>query len=87
MQTSGLQNQGSGDADHNGWRFYDELYDQTPHTPTEQAKIIAYIPTWRKDEGFNYANDEMYQYITHGIIAFLTFSEINLGEFEPELSQ
>jgi CDP-glycerol glycerophosphotransferase (TagB/SpsB family) len=50
MQTSGLQNQGSGDADHNGWRFYDELYDQTPHTPTEQAKIIAYIPTWRKDE-------------------------------------
>jgi len=75
---------GVGDADHNGWRFYDELYDQTPHTPTEQAKIIAYIPTWRKKEGFNYANDEMYRYITHGIIAFLTFSEINLGEFNPD---
>jgi GH18 family chitinase len=74
---------GVGDADHNGWRFYDELYDLTPHTPTEQAKIIAYIPTWRKKEGFNYSNDEMYQHITHGIVAFLMFSEINLGEFEP----
>jgi GH18 family chitinase len=60
------------------------LYDQTPHTPTEQAKVIAYIPTWRKREEFNYANDEMYRYITHGIIAFLQFSEINLGEFEPK---
>ncbi len=74
---------GVGDADHNGWRFYDELYDQTLHTPTEQAKIIAYIPTWRKEEGFNYANDVMYRYITHGIISFLMFSETNLGEFEP----
>jgi GH18 family chitinase len=74
---------GVGDADQNGWRFYDELYDLTPHTPTTQAKIIAYIPTWRKKEGFNYANDEMYQYITHGIIAFLMFSETNLGAFEP----
>src|SRR6476469_1108697 len=73
---------GVGDADQNGWRFYDELYDQTPHTPTQQAKIIAYIPTWRKEEEFNYANDEMYQYITHGIIAFLMFSEINIGEFD-----
>lgn len=74
---------GIGDADHNGWRFYDELYDQTPHPLTTQAKIIAYIPTWRKQEGFNYANDEMYQYVTHGIIAFLMFDETNLGEFEP----
>jgi GH18 family chitinase len=74
---------GVGDADHNGWRFYDELYDQTPHTATEQAKIIAYIPIWRKKEEFNYANDEMYQYITHGIIAFLMFSETNSGEFDP----
>lgn len=74
---------GVGDADHNGWRFYDELYDQTAHKSTTQAKIIAYIPTWRKKEGFNYANDEMYQYITHGIIAFLMFSETNLGTFEP----
>ncbi|MEG3904071.1 glycoside hydrolase family 18 protein [Microcoleus sp. B4-C5] len=75
---------GVGDADHNGWRFYDELYDQTSHTPTAQAKIIAYIPTWRKKEGFNYANDEMYRYITHGIVSFLMFSEVNLGEFEPK---
>jgi GH18 family chitinase len=66
-----------------GWAFYDELYDQTPHTPTEQVKIIAYIPTWRKEEGFNYANDEMYRYISHGIISFLMFSETNLGEFDP----
>ncbi|MBD2413938.1 hypothetical protein FACHB389_19505 [Nostoc calcicola FACHB-389] len=74
---------GVGDAKNNGWRFYDELYDQTPHTATEQAKIIAYIPTWRKKEEFNYANEEMYQYITHGIVAFLMFSETNLGEFDP----
>lgn len=74
---------GVGDADHNGWRFYDELYDLTPHTPTQEAKIIAYIPTWRKKEGFNYANAEMYRHITHGIVAFLMFSETNLGEFDP----
>ncbi len=75
---------GVGDADHNGWRFYDELYDQTSHTPTQKARIIAYIPTWRKKEGFDYANDEMYRYITHGIVSFLMFSETNLGEFEPK---
>lgn len=75
---------GVGDAGHNGWRFYDELYDETPHTPTEQAKIIAYIPTWRKEEGFDYAKGEIYQYITHGIVAFLMFSETNLGEFDSK---
>jgi GH18 family chitinase len=75
---------GVGDANNNGWRFYDELYDLTPHTPTEQAKIIAYIPTWRTVEGFNYSNDEMYRYITHGIVSFLMFSENNPGEFEPK---
>jgi hypothetical protein len=75
---------GVGDADHNGWRLYDELYDQTPHTPTPQAKIIGYIPTWRKKEGFNYANDMIYQNITHGIIAFLMFSETVLGEFDRQ---
>lgn len=73
---------GVGDASENGWRFHDELYDQTPHTPTEQVKIIAYIPTWRRAEGFNYSDDEMYQNITHGIVAFLTFSTASLGEFD-----
>ena len=71
-----------GDANKNGWRFFDELYDVTPHAVTQQAKIIAYIPVWRNAEGFNYANDEMYQHITHGIVSFLTFSETALGEFE-----
>ncbi|KUL24435.1 glycoside hydrolase family 18 protein [Streptomyces regalis] len=74
---------GVGDANTNGWRFFDELYDQTAHTPVQQSKIIAYIPTWRKAEGFDYGNGEMYQYITHGIIAFLTFSQSSLGEFDP----
>lgn len=73
---------GVGDANTNGWRFFDELYDQSAHTPVQQSKIIAYIPTWRKAEGFDYGNGEMYQYITHGIIAFLTFSQSNLGEFD-----
>lgn len=73
---------GVGDANSNGWRFFDELYDQTPHQPTGQAKIIAYIPTWRKTEGFDYANPEMYRYITHGIVSFLTFHETKLGEFD-----
>jgi GH18 family chitinase len=71
-----------GDAAHNGWRFYDELYDQTSVAPTDQAKVIAYIPCWRQKEGFNYSNDEIYRYITHGIVAFLTFSETTLGEFD-----
>ena len=66
-----------------GWALYDELYDVTSSSSTEPAKIIAYIPTWRKKEGFDYKNSEMYRYITHGVIAFLMFSETNLGEFEP----
>ncbi|MGW4528047.1 glycoside hydrolase family 18 protein [Amycolatopsis sp. NPDC004378] len=74
---------GAGDANSNGWRFFDELYDQTPHAKTDKAKIIAYIPTWRKAEGFGYGNFEMYQYLTHGIIAFLTFSETNPGGLDP----
>ena len=49
---------GVGNADDNGWRFYDELYDQTPHSPTTQANVIAYIPTWRKKEEFNHTNGE-----------------------------
>jgi len=73
---------GVGDANSNGWRFFDELYDRTPHEPTGQAKVIAYIPTWRKAEGFNYANAEMYRYLTHGLISFLTFHETRLGEFD-----
>lgn len=67
-----------------GWELYDELYDQTAHTPTEQAKIIAYIPTWKKQAGFNYSMDEMYRYITHGIISFLMFDENKLGEFTSQ---
>ncbi|MFI1952941.1 glycoside hydrolase family 18 protein [Streptomyces xinghaiensis] len=74
---------GVGDANTNGWRFFDELYDETSNTPAQQSKVIAYIPTWRTAEGFDYGNGEMYQYITHGIIAFLTFSETNPGEFDP----
>ncbi|MBD2255508.1 glycosyl hydrolase family 18 protein [Nostoc parmelioides] len=65
-----------------GWTLYDELYNETTTNQTEQAKVIAYIPTWRKQEGFNYSNAEIYQSITHGIISFLMFSETNLGEFE-----
>ena len=73
---------GVGDPNGNGWRHFDELYDQTPHKETERAKVIAYIPTWRKGEGFDYGKGAMYRYITHGIIAFLTFSEENSGEFD-----
>ncbi|MBL1100581.1 glycoside hydrolase family 18 protein [Streptomyces coffeae] len=75
---------GVGDPNKNGWRFFDELYDQNPHKPTERANIIAYIPTWRKKEQFDYGKGEMYRYITHGIIAFLTFSEKDSGAFDPE---
>lgn len=66
-----------------GWALYDELYDVTSSSRTEPANIIAYIPTWRTIDGFDYKNGEMYRYITHGVIAFLMFSETNLSEFEP----
>lgn len=75
---------GVGDPSNNGWRHDDELYDQTSSPATEPPKIIAYIPTWRKKGGFNYANVEMYRSITHGIIAFLMFDEFNLGQFVPK---
>ncbi|MEQ9233660.1 glycosyl hydrolase family 18 protein [Coleofasciculus sp. E2-BRE-01] len=75
---------GEGDPNKNGWRLYDELYDVTTSNTTEQINIIGYIPTWRKGEGFDYSNSEIYQYITHGIIAFIMFSESNLGEFDDK---
>lgn len=28
---------GVGDPDKNGWPFFDELYDQTPHKSTERS--------------------------------------------------
>lgn len=75
---------GEGEANENGWRLHDELYDVTSSPAAEPAKIIGYIPTWRKEEGFDYANVEMYRHVTHGIISFLMFSETDLGEFEPK---
>jgi GH18 family chitinase len=73
---------GEGDANENGWRLHDELYDVTSNPATAPAKIIGYIPTWRKKEGFDYANEQMYLNITHGIISFLMFDRNNLGEFD-----
>lgn len=73
---------GEGDPNENGWRLHDELYDVTSSPAAKPAKIIGYIPTWRKKEGFDYANVEMYRHVTHGIVSFLMFSETDLGEFE-----
>ncbi|MEU6660327.1 glycosyl hydrolase family 18 protein [Streptomyces sp. NPDC046821] len=73
---------GVGDPNKNGWRFFDELYDKTQHKETEKANVIAYIPSWRKEGEFDYAKGEMYRYLTHGIVAFLTFSEKNSGAFD-----
>ena len=75
---------GVGDPSKNGWRLYDELYEVTSKPIAGPARIIGYIPTWRKAEGFNYKNEELYRSITHGIISFLMFSETNLGEFESK---
>ncbi|MUG93884.1 hypothetical protein F7734_16310 [Scytonema sp. UIC 10036] len=75
---------GEGEPSENGWRLHDELYDVTSRPAAEPAKIIGYIPTWRKEEGFDYANVEMYRNITHGIVSFLMFSETDLGEFESK---
>lgn len=71
------------DPDKNGWRLYDELYDQTTiREPIEKFNLIGYIPTWK--ESFDHRNSDVYEYITHGVIAFLTFSESSLGEFDNE---
>jgi len=68
-----------------GWSLYDELYDETSHSPTQAAKIIGYLPTWRTDLDYN--NATIYQNITHGIIAFLQFDEKNLGELDATTAQ
>jgi GH18 family chitinase len=73
---------GEGDANENGWRLHDELYDVTSNPAAAPTRIIGYIPTWRKKEGFDYANEQMYLNITHGIISFLMFDRNNLGEFD-----
>ncbi len=75
---------GEGDANENGWRLYDELYDVTSSAAAGPAKIIGYIPTWRKSEGFDYAEEEMYLNITHGIVSFLMFDRNSLGDFESK---
>lgn len=75
---------GEGDPNENGWRLYDELYDVTSSPATAPAKIIGYIPTWRKEGKFNYANEEIYLHITHGIISFLMFDRNKLGEFNSK---
>jgi GH18 family chitinase len=75
---------GVGDPATNGWRLYDELYEVTSTPLGGPAKVIGYLPTWRKAEGFNYKNDELYRNVTHSILSFLMFSETNLGEFDPK---
>jgi hypothetical protein len=42
-----------------GWSLYDELYDETSRNTTQSAKVIGYLPTWRKDLDYN--NAAMYQ--------------------------
>src|SRR6516165_3399157 len=67
-----------------GWSLYDELYDLTSQPQVGPARIIGYLPTWRKPEGFDYGNTVMYQNITHGIIAFLMFDATNLGQLDAK---
>jgi GH18 family chitinase len=76
---------GTGDPAHNGWRLYDELYDLTPHTPTAQAKIVGYIPTWYGDLGTGSA--AFYQNITHALVSFLMFSGTTPGALDPQAAQ
>jgi GH18 family chitinase len=76
---------GKDDPAHNGWRLYDELYDLTPHTPTAQPVIVAYIPTWFGD--FYTSNAAIYQNITHALVAFLMFNEAAPGAFDPQAAQ
>src|SRR6516164_4734945 len=68
-----------------GWSLYDELSDETSHNPTQAAKIIGYLPTWRSDLDYN--NAAIYQNITHGIIAFLQFDSKNLGELDATTAE
>ncbi|MGK7893589.1 MAG: glycosyl hydrolase family 18 protein [Xenococcus sp. (in: cyanobacteria)] len=72
------------DPGENSWRIYDELYDQTSTPSREPAKIIAYIPAFKDTDEFDHTNEEMYQYITHGIVSFLTFRDDNSGEFDQD---
>lgn len=47
---------GEGDPNENGWRLHDELYDVTSSPATKPARIIGYIPTWRKEERYSGSN-------------------------------
>lgn len=68
-----------------GWSLYDEIYDETSHSAIRAAKIIGYLPTWRKDLDCN--NAVLYQNITHGLIAFLQFDQKKSWRARRELSQ
>jgi GH18 family chitinase len=71
---------GASDPAHNGWRLYDELYDLTSHPTTAPLRIVAYIPTWSSD--LDVTNATIYKNITHGLVAFLMFSETTPGAFD-----
>jgi GH18 family chitinase len=59
------------DAQKNGWKLVDELYDDVkPHVgPT---RIIAYLPTWRAGEKFH-ENTEQFNHMDVAIVSFLMF--------------
>lgn len=67
-----------------GWALYDELYDVTSHSPTENSKIIAYLPTWRVAEKFPYGKPSIYKNVTHVIISFIMFNLSALGQLNPK---
>lgn len=73
------------DPSRQGWRLYDELYDETVPAggPTTEAKIIGYIPSWRDEKDFDYQSPDLYRPLTHALLAFLTFREDALGEIDP----
>ena len=47
---------------------------------SEPLSIIGCILTGEK---FNYGDSEHYKYITHGVIAFLTFYRASRGDLDP----
>ncbi|MGO9601347.1 MAG: glycosyl hydrolase family 18 protein [Isosphaeraceae bacterium] len=64
-----------------GWYFFDEMYDLTTGNRLDVAgaRVIGYIPAWKRGVGVDYRDPRLYESLTNGIVAFLTFDEQQPG--------
>lgn len=65
------------DPANEAWQLRDEMYDLTGGNPARTHDIVGYLPSSRADV-FDFTKPVPYQYMTHGVLAFIMFDETAL---------